>query len=248
MSQHAYVVISGQPRYTESSVCSIRDHMIRPLRDNGFNPVVISCTWRANSYDKFAPSEAKIPEDDLINFAREQLSPEIMHFEDHVDFFATRESNRIQIPLAEAPSYESQYYCLQKACKLMKHHMDLSKKHPSLVIKTRADLIYCKPISSMSIKESVGKCMIPATEGWGWRGDSPPKPWMSKKRWLPDQMWMGPMNQIEHMMSFYKKWNPKLTRFGNNIEHMLWAHSEAAGIRWIPFRCLIKIERTINNK
>jgi len=248
MPQYAYVIISGQPRYTESSVCSIRDRMIKPLRDNGFDPVVISCTWPANSYNKFASSELEEPEDKMLNFVREQLRPEIMHFEKHVDFFANRQSNRIQVPLAEAPSYESQYYCLQKACKLMRNHIDATGKRPSLVVKTRADLIYLKSMSSISIKESVGKCMIPATEGWGWRGDSPPKPWMNRKRWLPDQMWMGPMQQMEHMMSFYKKWHPNLKRFGNNIEHMLWAHSEAARIKWIPFRFLIKIERTINNK
>jgi len=248
MPQHAYVIISGQPRYTEESVCSLRDHMIKPLRDNGFNPIVISCTWGKNSYNKFVPSEMKNVEERLINFTREQISPEIMHFEDDIDFFSKRGSNRIRVPLAEAPSYESQYYCLQKACKLMKHHIGETRKQPSLVIKTRADLIYCKPISAISINAAVSKCMIPATEGWGWKGDEPPKQWKTKKTWLPDQMWMGPMGPMVHMMSFYKKWHPKLTSFGNNIENMLWAHSEAAGIKWIPFRFLIKIERTINNK
>jgi hypothetical protein len=248
MLQHAYVIISGQPRYTKNSVRSLRDHMIKPLLDNGFNPVVISCTWRVNSYDKFAPSELEEPKDSVIDFFRKQITPEIMHFEDNIDFFATRDSNRINIPLAEAPSYESQYYCLQKASKLMRRHVNKTGKNPSIVIKTRADLIYRKPIPSMSIMEAVSKCMIPATEGWGWSGDLPPKPWIKKKKWLPDQLWMGPECQMERMMSFYKKWHLGYTRFGKNIEQMLWMHSQAEGINWTPFRCPIKIERTINNK
>jgi len=246
--KEALVLITGQPRFTEISLGNIKRTVIDALAITGFKVRVVTALWDSNSWDKFSTTVGDAAPSDMMKKAIDLLQPVRSYSENSRDFFSTRISNKIQVSLKEAPAYESQYYMLERGVDTAAAYIKESGVVPHLAIRTRADLLMMRPLSVPSLNAASSRLMIPNHQGFGWVGTTPPRPWKLKRRWMPDQFWMGPWDKVETMCRFHSRWSKSLTRYGENIESMLCAFANDNQIGYDQFSMQIKIEKTINNR
>lgn len=246
--KEALVLITGQPRFSASSVANLKRNVIDALTICGYHVNVVMSMWDTNSFDKFKITVGESVPDDLLKYAVDVLKPAKLHMEPSIDFFATRERNKIQVPLKESPSYESQYYMLDRGATVASEWMRHSGISPHVAIRTRADLLMMRPISSPAVISASSRFLIPNTQGFGWVGSTPPRPWKMKKPWMPDQFWMAPWGMLEKMCRFHSRWHRGLTCHGPQIENMLHAFARENQIGYEQFMMQIKIVKTVNNR
>lgn len=242
------VIISGQPRFTKLSSKNIKKMLIEPLVSFGYDVHLLMNLWSSTSFDKFNTTLGKEVPSSVLREAQSGLRPCIVEINPSHDFFARREENKIQVSLREAPSYESQYLCLSRAAKMTSKYCEQHNFVPSVAIRTRADLLFLQPLTKEVVERAENDFLVPNRQGFGWAGSKPPNPWKTTRPWLPDQFWIGPWNQMQKMCSFHDFWHEGLRVHGDNIEKMLYAFSQENGIKINTFDCVIKIEKTVNNK
>jgi hypothetical protein len=246
--KEALVLITGQPRFTDISLSNMKRTVLDALSLSGFKVRVVTALWDSNSYDKFRTTVGDKASGDTIKKAFDILQPVKSYSEPARDFFATRKTNKIQVPLKEAPAYESQYYMLERGVNAAADYIRDHGVLPSIAIRTRADLLLMRPLASAAMNTATRRFIIPSHQGHGWVGSIPPKPWKLKKPWMPDQFWMAPWRMLETMCRFHSRWSMSLTRNGHNIEHMLHTFAQDNDIGYDQFSMHIKIEKTVNNR
>jgi hypothetical protein len=242
------LIISGQPRFTRMSSRNIKKMIVNPLNAFGYDVHILMSLWSSNSFDKFTTTIGKEVDASAVREFKTFLQPKQVEFFPSQDFFSQRDTNKIQVPLREAPAYESQYICLSRAAKLAQRYCHENNLEPCAAIRTRADLLFFQPLQQEVVEKAKTSFFVPNRQGFGWIGMKPPDPWKLGKKWLPDQFWIGPWNQVNKMCSFYDFWHSGLRVHGDNIEKMLYAFSEENGIKISTFDSVIKIEKTINNR
>lgn len=243
------ICIAGQARINEVVLSSFRTSIWDPIVAR-FPETYLACHfWTNKTFDRYRWEEGEAVDADQINTSFSYCSKKIIHTEPPRNFFV--EQRKINVPLKEAGSYESQYFSLEKSKDAMQ---SLERDHNfrfDVLIKTRIDLIYRDIFNPSWIEQFKNTVAIPEREGHKWRGDHPPDRW-NRSRWLPDQFWLGNRDSVEYLMSFRQSFKPSyfLRNEANNIEVMLKRHWT---LRYpnkrpscIPF--LFKIERTTNNK
>ena len=246
--KEALILITGQPRFSTSSIANLKRNVVDALAICGYHANVVMSMWDTNSFDKFKTTVGDRIADDLLKNAVNVLRPAKLHMEPSIDFFATRERNKIQVPRKESPSYESQYYMLDRGTVVASEWMKESGVSPQVAIRTRADLLMMSPISCGVATRASSRFLIPNTQGFGWVGSKPPLPWNMKRPWMPDQFWMAPWWMLEKMCKFHSRWHGGLTCHGNKIENMLHAFAQENQINYEQFTMKTKIVKTVNNR
>lgn len=249
MTASVAVCIAGQARITDAAKGAVMGRLLDPLRRSGMTVDLYVHMWSNQSFDRKVWEEGIRIEDGMIRSWLEDLEPTEVRIQQPINFF--NQPIRIQTPIKEAPTYESQYYSVEAVRNMMRKGEQRRGKRYDCLIKTRIDLIYREDFNPLWLLPGRSVLCIPDREGHKWDGDIQPPRW-SSVGWMPDQFWSGSRDAVDFLMSFREAFNPAYVGAHgvNNIERMLYRYYRPHRKKWpinrIPF--LYKIEKTANNR